>query len=643
MAMTKVGTRALVVAIVLAMVAVFLPVEQVIAQEIAPETKSEVVDGLVAGDAPIPGQQEGSSETSAEAETPEADGSPEPTMERSEVTAAPFPFTGLGFSGPGAAPLVHWRALDGDEQWTDWEVVEALDPDDGPDPGTAEAATAVDRDRRWVSDAIWVGEATHLQIQVEGASLGDFDVTVIDAGGLSESVMERLQRRIKSVGTPAPAEASSTMPRIISRAEWGADESWAWKNGTSPSYAKPKFSVLHHTVTKNDYTEAEAAQQVRNIYHWHAGSPTGMQWSDIGYNFLIDRFGNIYEGRRGGVDRGVVGAHAAGWNTGSFGIALMGNHNTMVPSDRSLGSLTDLVTWKFGIHDIDPAVSARITHNSQSIPTLVGHRNIRGSYNANPTTTTDCPGQHLYLRMNDVRNDVAAGVSSFANPWIPVTGDWNGNGQTTVGWFRDGQWRLRNSNSAGNSSLEFKYGQPGDLPVVGDWNGNGQTTVGVVREGRWHLRNANSTGWADVSFSYGRGAIDYPMAGDWNGNGRDTPAIVRDGEWHLRNSLSGGPGQIVFTYGRITRGDLPVVGDWNANGIDTPGILRDGEWHLRNTHSGGPADRMFVYGRVTRGDIPVVGDWNRNLQTTVGVTRDGTWHLRDWLSGGPATVSFTYQ
>jgi hypothetical protein len=633
--MTVVGSRfrSLVVVLVMALTLAILPVDRVVAQEIAPETVGGVLDALVPEEAPTATDGDGSSDVEAPGVEPE--------VERSEVTAAPFPFTGLGFSGPGEAPTVRWRAVDGDGDWSQWQGIEAIDPDDGPDPGTAEAIAAVDLDRRWVSDAIWVGEATHLQVEVEGATLDAFDVTVMDSAGLSESVFQRVSRHVISRGTPAPAEASVSRPGIRSRADWGVDESAAWKSG-SPTYAAPKFSVLHHTATTNDYSAAQAPQQIRNMYYWHVN---GNKWSDIGYNFVIDKYGTIWEGRRGGIDRGVVGAHAGAWNTGSFGVAIMGNNNTMAPTSQSTTALTDLLSWKFDIHDIDPSASARTSANGQSIPTLVGHRNIRGSYTANPSTTTDCPGQYLYSRMGAVRESVSRSVTTSSagdGGWTPVAGDWNADGRTTTGWFRDGTWRLRNYNSKGPVS-EFRYGlRAGDLPVVGDWNGNGQTTVGIVRDGRWHLRNSNSAGYADISFSYGKGAVDHPMVGDWNGNGRDTPGIVRDGEWHLRNSLSGGSGQISFTYGRITRGDLPVVGDWNASGRETPGILRDGEWHLRNSLSGGSGQIVFTYGRVTRGDVPIAGDWSRNGQTTFGVTRGGVWYLRNALSGGPAHLTFSY-
>jgi hypothetical protein len=629
--------RVLVLVLVLAMMMVVLPVDPVVAEEVAPETKGEVLDELVVEE----------SDAVDEDEAESLDELASPARERSEVTAAPFPFTGLGFTGSGDAPVVRWRALDGAGDWTGWEEIESLDPDDGPDPDSKEAAEAVDLERRWVSDALWVGEATHLQVEVEGASLGDVDVTVMDSAGLSETLLQRVNRRIKSLGTAAPAEASTASPGIKLRADWGADETIAWRSG-SPSYATPRFSVLHHTVTTNDYTRAQAPQQIRNMYYWHVN---GNGWADIGYNFVVDKYGTIWEGRRGGITRGVIGAHAGGWNTGSFGIAIMGNHNTAAPSAAALRSLTDLLSWKYALHGIDTSASARASANGQSIPTLVGHRNLRGAFTANPSTTTDCPGQQLYTRMDTIRRDVASSVQQSepvgvsvpdASGWTPVAGDWNGDGRETTGWFRNGTWRLRNFNSVGPVN-EFRYGlQPGDLPVVGDWNGDGRTTVGIVRNGRWHLRNANTAGYADISFNYGRGSVDFPMAGDWNGNGRDTPAIVRDGTWHLRNSLSSGHGDIVFTYGRITRGDVPIVGDWNANGRDTPGILRDGTWHLRNSHSGGNGQVVFTYGRLTRGDLPIVGDWSRNGQTTIGITRNGNWHLRNSLTKGSADLTFAY-
>jgi hypothetical protein len=169
---------------------------------------------------------------------------------------------------------------------------------------------------------------------------------------------------------------------------------------------------------------------------------------------------------------------------------------------------------------------------------------------------------------------------------LPVAGDWTGSGTTTIGLYRPAgsplnqtttaQWLLRNSNAAGNPDISFFYGGPGDLPVVGDWDGNGTTTIGLFRpagspsnnttEDQWLLRNSNSTGNADLSFSYG-GPGDQPVVGDWNGSGTTTIGVFRPGisqdQWLLRNSNSAGKPNISFLYGG--NGDLPVVGNWRRH------------------------------------------------------------------------------
>ncbi len=257
--------------------------------------------------------------------------------------------------------------------------------------------------------------------------------------------------------------------------------------------------------------------------------------------------------------------------------------------------------------------------------------------------TVTVPGETVRSRLG-----LRSTLFTVVNPVLggtPVTGDWNGDGTTDLGWFRDGNWSLR---LGPDDVVRFRYGRDDDLPIVGDWNGDGHDTIGIVRAGgEWHLRDSLAGGVADKVFIYGRVGSrgeDVPLVGDWNGNGHDTVGIVRDGTWHLRNTLSGGDGQIVFTYGRIgPRGDdLPLVGDWNGDGRDSPGIVRDGDWHLRNTLSGGDGQIVFTYGRVTRGDVPLTGDWDRDGDDTPGIVRKLTWHLRQANAAGNADVTVNF-
>lgn len=222
-----------------------------------------------------------------------------------------------------------------------------------------------------------------------------------------------------------------------------------------------------------------------------------------------------------------------------------------------------------------------------------------------------------------------------------LSGDWDGNGTVTPGWFIDGGFYLSNRHNGSGTLISFSYGRASDTPVVGDWNGDGKDTVGVVRDRKWYLINKHRSGTAAITLAYGS-PKDIPLSGDWNADGKDTPGIVRDGAWHLINHFRGGNSQIQFKYGRVLQGDIPLVGDWNRDGRDTAGIIRDGTWHLINKHRSGSSDVSFNYGRVSQGDVPVVGDWDGDRDTNVAVIRDRTWYYRLANTGGPADYAYTW-
>ena len=127
---------------------------------------------------------------------------------------------------------------------------------------------------------------------------------------------------------------------------------------------------------------------------------------------------------------------------------------------------------------------------------------------------------------------------------IPLTGDWNGDGTSTPGWFVDGRWSLVLDLATGQV-VSFFYGRASDTPVVGDWNNSGTDTIGVRRDNQWFLRNSNTGGNANLAFFYGR-ASDTPVVGDWNNSGTDTIGVFRSGTWYLRNSNSGGSHDLAY-------------------------------------------------------------------------------------------------
>jgi PhoPQ-activated pathogenicity-related protein len=190
----------------------------------------------------------------------------------------------------------------------------------------------------------------------------------------------------------------------------------------------------------------------------------------------------------------------------------------------------------------------------------------------------------------------------------------------TIGLYATAQGRfyLRNSNSGGQSDLSFTYGPvpSGWLPVVGDWDGDGVDTVGLYdqRTAMFYLRNANTAGVADMAVNYGPAANNWlPVVGDWDRDGVDTVGLYQPdrGIFHLRNSNTPGVADIAFFYGPANGSWLPVVGDWDRDGVDTVGLYQPdrGIFHLRNSNTPGVADIAFFYGPANGSWLPLAGNW----------------------------------
>ncbi len=249
---------------------------------------------------------------------------------------------------------------------------------------------------------------------------------------------------------------------------------------------------------------------------------------------------------------------------------------------------------------------------------------------------TTSPSAHvvtvgLYVPANGVfylRNSNTTGGSdtsfSYGPPgqgWIPLAGDWDGNGTDTIGLYNaaNGTFYLRNSNSIGFADITFSYGPPGQnwIPLTGDWNGDGVDTVGLYNpsNGVFYLRNTNSVGVADITFSYGPvGQGWMPLAGDWNGDAVDTVGLYNpsNSAFYLRNTNTVGNADLVVTFGPAASGWTPIVGDWNGDGTDTIGLYNasNGGFYLRNSNSFGGADVVLTYGPANAGWTPIVGDWD---------------------------------
>ncbi len=423
-----------------------------------------------------------------------------------------------------------------------------------------------------------------------------------------------------SAATFAAEAAKGPQPSICTRSCWSARAS----TGCSSTIAALTRAIIHHTAVATDYSTSltTSKAKVRGIQNYHIDSNG---WCDIGYHFVVDAAGNIFEGRVGSMTSLIRGAHD-GNNTDSFGFNLMGNFETQNPSAVGRDALYDVIAWRM------PSIWSPYgsgSYNGNTVGYLDGHNKVKA---------TACPGSNFYnpyitgtFSGGEARNGVNCRKNGSCNAVAP---------KAKPAVFREGDWYLRNSLSGGSAGTIFNYGIAGDQPVMGDWDGNGTVTSGIFRNGTWYLRNSNSGG-SDYIFDYGAPG-DLAVAGDWDGNGKTSIGIFRPGEgaFYLRNTLSAGPTDYNFSYG--TNGDLPVAGDWDGNGKTSVGILRGATWYLRNALSAGGSDYVFDYGAP--GDRPVAGDWDADGKDSVGVFRpsDAGWYLRNSLSAGGSNFNFNY-
>jgi hypothetical protein len=240
--------------------------------------------------------------------------------------------------------------------------------EDGPDRGSPE-----DRPQAG-TEPLWVGDGEAYEVNVAAADAGSARVV---------TVHERTER-VVAEATPMADAVVQPPFGIGTRASWGA------RAATSTSYASSvRLSVVHHSASSNAYTAAAVPSVLRSIQAFHMD---GRGWSDIAYNFVVDKYGGIWEGRGGGIDKAVIGAHAQGFNTGSTGVMVIGDYTAASPTAASLESVAKVIGWKMAIHRADPA--GTVTFTSAGSPrypagTVV---NLRGVVGHGDVGLTSCPG-----------------------------------------------------------------------------------------------------------------------------------------------------------------------------------------------------------------------------------------------------------
>ncbi|MGQ4413756.1 peptidoglycan recognition protein [Streptomyces sp. SAS_269] len=331
--------------------------------------------------------------------------------------------------------------------WSGWQDVETHNEDHGADPATAERSSGR---VRGATAPLWVGDSDGVDVRVRADSVpgraaadrgrgGDphpplpsgLRLELVDPGGgttaqgpqadsprtlpaLNRRDTEREMDRLRAEGDLGAADdaADDGVPRakpyigprpgIVTRRGWGADESL---RGRGFVYTKKiKAAFVHHTSTGNNYSCSQAPSVIRGIYRYHVKS---MGWRDIGYNFLVDKCGTIYEGRAGGVTKAVLGAHTLGFNSNSMGIAVIGSYGSSKPAGAAVKAVAKLTAWKLGLYGVNPRGKTYLTSGggnlypkgkSVRLNVISGHRD---------GFATACPGKRLYAKLGSARSSAA--------------------------------------------------------------------------------------------------------------------------------------------------------------------------------------------------------------------------------------------
>ncbi|SMF59773.1 peptidoglycan recognition protein [Streptomyces sp. Amel2xC10] len=232
------------------------------------------------------------------------------------------------------------------------------------------------------------------------APLGASEISALDAAGTRSELFALRGGELTKAQRAKPY--IGPRPRIVTRHGWGADEKLRESGFRYTSTVKAAF--VHHSATGNSYKCSQAPSVIRSIYRYHVKS---LGWRDIGYNFVVDKCGTIYEGRAGGVAKAVLGAHTLGFNTNSMGIAVLGTFTSTKPSSATVKAVASLTAWKLGLFGGNPKGKTYLKSGGGNL--YAKGKNVRLNVISGHRDgfATECPGRQLYGKLGSARTTAA--------------------------------------------------------------------------------------------------------------------------------------------------------------------------------------------------------------------------------------------
>ncbi|MDQ4084362.1 MAG: N-acetylmuramoyl-L-alanine amidase [Actinomycetota bacterium] len=438
--------------------------------------------------------------------------------------------------------------------WSAWQEVH-FHPGEGPAPDEEDGAV------RDGTEPLWVGDGDGVDARIlsaSGTAPADPRLTLVDPGaypapaatasGTGSAVAASPAVLIGRAHATSATTVSASAPKIVSRRGWGADPDLKERCDAPRRARTVQMAFVHHTAGSNDYSRAQSPAIVRSVYAYHT---QGNGWCDIGYNFLVDRFGTVYEGRAGGVNTPVRGAHAGDYNLKTVGVSLMGNFERARPTRAMKRGLTRLLAWKLSSYYRYPRTKARIA--GSTFEKISGHRDAM---------STACPGRYAYAFLPALRRRVARAAGPIETP---ISRKWSAlrRSGTDLGQPFRGETDSANTGrkTQFNRGWVFWNDRPGAHPVRGRiyhryraW-GQARGHLGYPRTDVWRIRGHRGSG---QSFQRGRiyrtprngavavwGRIDRRYEGTGLARGR-LGVPVRN-QYRIRRGWAAG-----FQHGRIT-------------------------------------------------------------------------------------------